>query len=223
MTGHPLRHVAIIADTIPPASGEPDDVVLATLRKAAEIARAAFGTIPALQAFSFLAPGLDPHCASGGAAVSVPESWIEGGREIRAAAADVDAAVRLCGRVSELPDALRSSAATTNSPRASRTLLWYLRYGGRDEIARAAGRFLSANPGTRLGDDELEAWLDTAGVPDPDLIILAGGRLEARDALVWQGSYAEIWHTPVPWVRFTAVDLSRALGDFSERQRRFGR
>ncbi len=69
----------------------------------------------------------------------------------------------------------------------------------------------------------IDAWLDTAGVPEPDLVILAGGPLEAKDALLWQGSYAEIWHTALPWPEFTPGDLRAAVGDFAERQRRFGR
>ena len=48
---------------------------------------------------------------------------------------------------------------------AGRTLLWFVRYSGRDEIVRAASRFLRAHPGVPLADGELDAWLDTAGVP----------------------------------------------------------
>jgi undecaprenyl diphosphate synthase len=124
---------------------------------------------------------------------------------------------------SAIDDLPRTAAATDTPHQPGKTLLWFLRYGGRDEIARAAGRFLAANPGARLGDDDLGAWLDTAGVPDPDLVILAGGPLEARDALLWQGSYAEIWHTALPWPEFTPGDLRAAVGDFAARQRRFGR
>ena len=59
-------------------------------------------------------------------------------------------------------------------------------------------------------------------MPDPDLIVLAGGPLEAPDALVWQGSYAELWHTATPWAAFTVEDLRGAVADYHTRQRRFG-
>jgi len=227
MPGHPLRHLAIIADAAAAAASAsaaaPEDLVLAALNKAAEISHAAFGTIPALQAFSFHAPGLERHLDAGAAAGPVLQAWIAGARALRGAAAELGAALRLCGRVDELPDALRRAVAPEAAPHHGKSLLWFLRYGGRDEIARAAARFFRERPGAMLGDDELDAWLDTAGVPDPDLVILAGGPLEAKDALLWQASYAEIWHTPHPWSRFGFGDLRDAVAGYHERQRRFGR
>jgi undecaprenyl diphosphate synthase len=223
MPGHPLRHLAIIADAAAASAAAPEDLVLAALNKAAEISHAAFGTIPALQAFSFHAPGLERHLDTGAAAGPVLQAWIEGARALRGAAAELHAALRLCGRVDELPDALRRAVVPEAAPHHGKSLLWFLRYGGRDEIARAAARFFRERPGAMLDDDELDAWLDTAGVPDPDLLLYVGGELEPRDALLWQGSYAEISHTRAAISSFTAADLQRAVLDYFDRQRRFGR
>ena len=91
---------------------------------------------------------------------------------------------------------------------------------------RSSGRpdaFSRRTPARALADGELDAWLDTAGIPDPDLLLYVGGSLEPRDALLWQGSYAEISHTPEPMTAFTAAGLRRAVVDYFERQRRFGR
>ena len=176
--------------------------------------------MPGLRAFSLLAPGLDRLLARAAAAAAAARGCADGARALAAAAADLGAALRLCGRTDELPAAARAGRP---APRAARTLLWFQRYGGRDEIVRAGGAILRAHPGATLGDGDLDAWLDTAGVPDPDLLLSSAGRLEPRDVLVWQGSYAEMWHTPAPLTGFSAADLRRAVADYSARQRRFGR
>ena len=219
MNEHDLRHLAVVTGTAP---GQPEDIgraVLASCDKAAVMAREAFALVPGLRAFSWLDPGLDGLLAM----VSAPaaaRACAAGARTLAAVAADLGISLRLCGRADELP-----AAALVQSARAddARTLLWFQRYSGRDEIVRAAGRFLTAHPGRTLADDELDAWLDTAGIPDPDLLLYVGGPLEPRDVLLWQGSYAEISHTTEPITAFTAAGLRRAVSDYFERQRRFGR
>jgi undecaprenyl pyrophosphate synthase len=216
-----LGHVAVVAADLPAHRGEPGAAVADALARAAATARAAFAAVPALRAFSFCSPAID-RLAGGAPDAAAGRARVDGGRALLAAAVELGAELRLCGRVDGLPAALRGCARPA-PPGAERALLWFLDYGGRDEIVRAAGRFLRAHPDRDLADDELDAWLDTAGVPDPDLLIHVGGPLEPHDALLWQGSYAEIWHTPAPWAEFTADDLHRALADYAERQRRFGR
>jgi undecaprenyl diphosphate synthase len=186
------------------------------------MAAEAFAAAPGLRGFSFFAPDLDRLLDEPGSAAEARRGCVEGTAALEAAAARLDASLRTCGRVDGLPPEVVRHAAHAHPPPAGRTLLLFLRYGGRDEIARAASRLLAARPGSALGDDDLDAWLDTAGVPDPDLVILAGGAFEAPDALVWQGSYAELWHTATPWAAFTAEELRKALLDFRTRQRRFG-
>ncbi|MHB8835866.1 MAG: undecaprenyl diphosphate synthase family protein [Candidatus Methylomirabilia bacterium] len=219
MSGHDLRHLAVIVGTAPDQTEDAAAAVHASCRKAAEIARESFALVPGLRAFSWLDPGLDTLLAHLPAPVAAG-ACTAGARALALAAAELGLALRLCGRTDNLPRAVRDQPARAED---GRTLLWFQRYSGRDEIVRAAGRFLAAHPGRTLADDELDAWLDTAGIPDPDLLLSIGGSLEPRDALLWQGSYAEICHAPGPMSAFSAADLRRAAADYFERQRRFGR
>jgi len=219
MSEHDLRHLAVIIGATPEQSEDFGRAVLASCAKAAEIAREAFALVTGLRAFSWLDPGLDNLLSRAAAPVAM-RACADGARTLALVAADLGASLRLCGRMDDLPvEAVGQSLPSTDA----RTLLWFQRYSSRDEIARAAGRFLAAHPGTTLADDGLDAWLDTAGIPDPDLLLYVGGALEPRDVLLWQGSYAEISHTPEPMTAFSADDLRRAVSDYFDRQRRFGR
>jgi hypothetical protein len=218
MDGHDLRHLAFIDGSAPEFQEDIRRSVGASCERAALAAREAFALVPGLRAFSWLSPVLDRLLARAAAPV-VARACADGAHALAGAAAELDASLRLCGRTDDLPgSALRQPARPVE-----RTLLWFRRYGGRDEIVRAAGRFFAAHPGETLADGELDAWLDTAGVPDPDLLLYAGGPPGPQDVLLWQGSYAEIWHTPEPGPGFPAGDLRRAVADYYERQRRFGR
>jgi hypothetical protein len=219
MSEHDLRHLAVITGTVPE---HPEDIrraVLASCDNAAETAREAFALVPGLRAFSWLDPGID-SLLSRATAAAAARICVEGARALATVTADLGISLRLCGRVDDLAGAALGHAAGAAD---DRTLLWFQRYSGRDEIVRAAGRFFAAHPGLRLADDELDGWLDTAGIPDPDLLLYVGGPLEPRDVLLWQGSYAEISYTPKPMSAFSAADLSHAIADYYDRQRRFGR
>ena len=221
MQGSHLRHLAVIAGGPLDISDAAADAVRAACRKAAAMAIEAFTAVPALRAFSFFAPGIDRLLADPASAAAGVGGCVEAAPLLEEAAARCGASLRICGRGDGLPEALGRHAVRP-AVDAERTLLWFLRYGGRDEIARAATLYFRNRAGATLGDDELDAWLDTAGVLDPDLVVLSGGPFEAPDALVWQASYAELWHTETPWSSFTAEDLRRAVADYHTRQRRFG-
>ncbi len=97
-------------------------------------------------------------------------------------------------------------------------------YGGRAEIVRAVRRMVE--DGVRpeeVTEERLAAYLDTAGLPDPDLIIRTAGELRLSNFLLWQAAYAEYWSTPVYWPDFGKEHLAQALEDFRLRKRRFGR
>jgi undecaprenyl diphosphate synthase len=96
-------------------------------------------------------------------------------------------------------------------------------YGGRDEIVRAVRRAL-ADPkkAAELDEETFGDFLDTAGMPDPDLIIRPSGELRLSNFLLWQSAYAEIFVTPVYWPDFDEKELERALQHFEQRDRRFG-
>lgn len=217
MGKHELRHLAVIAGTAP-RGADAAGAILASCAKAADIARAAFAAVPGLRAFSWAAPAVDRLLAHA-AAPAAARAKTKAERALAETAAALGAALRICGRDASPAGEL----ALTPGAEDARTLLWFRSYGGRDEIVRAAGRFFAARPGRRLEDGELDAWLDTAGVPDPDLLLFAGGPLEPHDTLLWQGSYAEIWHTTADWTAFTEADLKGALEDYHARHRRFGR
>ncbi len=102
-----------------------------------------------------------------------------------------------------------------------------INYGGRDEIARAA-RQLAADvaAGTVAPDAVTEAALaarlDTADLPDPDLVIRTSGETRTSNFLPWQAAYAEYEFTPTLWPDFGAEELKAILARFGNRERRFG-
>lgn len=99
-----------------------------------------------------------------------------------------------------------------------------LNYGGRDEIVRAFNRYLAQNPSAKeIDEKEFAQYLDTAGMPDPDLIIRPGGQFRLSGFLPWQSVYAELYFTDVLMPDFGIERFDEALEDFQSRQRRFGR
>ena len=96
-----------------------------------------------------------------------------------------------------------------------------LNYGGRDEIVRAVNR-LSEEGKLPCDEATLSAALDTAGRPDPDLVIRTGGDFRTSNFLLWESAYAEYFFTDTLWPDFTARELDRILSDFARRHRRFG-
>lgn len=98
-----------------------------------------------------------------------------------------------------------------------------LNYGGRDEIVRAVKRFVQAGkPAEELTEEMFADYLDTAGIPDPELLIRTGGESRLSNYLLWQAAYSEIYVTDVFWPDFGAEELDRAIGYYQTRNRRFG-
>jgi undecaprenyl diphosphate synthase len=97
-------------------------------------------------------------------------------------------------------------------------------YGGRDEIVCAIQQMLENGVAPDEVTDELVSkYLFTVGVPDPDLIIRTSGELRGSNFLIWQGAYSEWYFTPTFWPDFDKEELARALEEYQQRQRRFGR
>ncbi len=97
-------------------------------------------------------------------------------------------------------------------------------YGGRDEIVHAVQRIIAEGvPAESVDEDLLSRHLYTSGTPDPDLIIRTSGELRISNFLIWQAAYAEWYITPAYWPDFDKEELRRALWEFSQRDRRFGR
>ena len=102
-----------------------------------------------------------------------------------------------------------------------------LNYGGRDEIVRAARAFAAdVAAGKRRPEDLSEAdfalYLDSAGVPDPELVIRPSGELRTSNFLPWQSAYSELVFMDVLWPDFSGADLDAAIAEFHQRNRRFG-
>jgi undecaprenyl diphosphate synthase len=102
-----------------------------------------------------------------------------------------------------------------------------LNYGGRDEIVRAARAFAAdVAAGRRTADSltesEFENYLDSAGVPDPELVIRPSGELRTSNFLPWQSAYSEFVFMNVLWPDFGPEDLDRAIEEYHRRNRRFG-
>ncbi len=102
-----------------------------------------------------------------------------------------------------------------------------INYGGRDEIARAAQRIALDVAEGRLDPDKVDhdavtRRLDTADLPDPDLVIRTSGETRISNYLLWQSAYAEYEFTDTLWPDFTPAELGAILDRFARRERRFG-
>jgi undecaprenyl diphosphate synthase len=96
-------------------------------------------------------------------------------------------------------------------------------YGGRREIVRAAQRALASGlQPEELTEDVIDQYLDTAGLPDLDLVIRTGGEFRLSNFLLWQAAYAEYYSTPICWPDFGREELYQAFAEFGRRVRRFG-
>ena len=73
-----------------------------------------------------------------------------------------------------------------------------------------------------ITEQTLAERLDTAGMPDPDLLVRTAGEMRIRNFLLWQISYAELWVTQLCWPEFQLETLHAAIRDFASRNRRFG-
>jgi len=95
-----------------------------------------------------------------------------------------------------------------------------LNYGGRDEILRAAKAWSQA--GGEMTPEAFSRFLDTGGMPDPDLVIRPSGECRISNFLLWQSAYAEFYFTDVLWPDFSTGELDCAIESFRKRDRRYG-
>lgn len=96
-----------------------------------------------------------------------------------------------------------------------------LSYGGRDEVVRAARRLAGRNP-SEITEESLSAALDTATLPEPDLLIRTGGEQRLSNFLLWQLAYTELYFTQTLWPDFGSEQFTQALTEFAQRERRYG-
>jgi undecaprenyl diphosphate synthase len=133
--------------------------------------------------------------------------------------------IRTIGDIARLPMPAQQSLSWAQAETASQTrmiLNLALNYGARDEILRAVNRWWQENPGDVLTEAQLSAYLDTADLPDPDLLIRSSGEFRISNFLLWQLAYAEIYISDTLWPDFDAAELRRAIRAYQARHRRFG-
>jgi undecaprenyl diphosphate synthase len=100
-------------------------------------------------------------------------------------------------------------------------------YGGRDEIARAARRVAEdvasgSLAASEVTEERFGSYLDTANLPDPDLLIRTSGELRLSNFLLWQLAYAEFVFVDAYWPDFSQEQLEAAIAEYQRRSRRFG-
>ena len=102
-----------------------------------------------------------------------------------------------------------------------------LNYGGRDELVRAVKKIAKKVQEGTVNPEEIDekmvtAELDTAGLPEPDLMIRTSYELRISNFLLWQLAYSEFYFTEVPWPDFDEKELRKAVEEYQRRDRRFG-
>lgn len=138
--------------------------------------------------------------------------------------------VRIIGARDDLAADIRgllNEAESLTAANSGLTLLIAFNYGARDELTRAM-RKLARNVAAGIVSpdgitaDMISEHLDTASVPDPDLIIRTSGEMRLSNFLLWQAAYSEFLFAPEYWPDFTSAHLLAAIDDYRKRVRRFG-
>ncbi len=145
-------------------------------------------------------------------------------------ARDNNMRVRVIGDPSAFDPVLRKNLDELVESSKNNTGLQFqlaLNYGSRDEITRAVRKIAAdVREGQILPEQITEQTiadhLDTAGIPDPDLLIRTSGELRLSNYLMWQLAYTEFYFTEIPWPAFTKKDLLEAIEKFNSRDRRYG-
>ncbi|MBQ5430323.1 MAG: isoprenyl transferase [Lachnospiraceae bacterium] len=123
-------------------------------------------------------------------------------------------------------EAFRLEEETKNN--TGMTILICINYGSRDEMLRAMKKMMAdlqreGKDASTINEELFSSYLDTAGIPDPDLMIRTSGEQRLSNYLMWQMAYAEFYFTPVPWPEFTEEDLAEAVMAYRTRNRRYGK
>jgi len=135
--------------------------------------------------------------------------------------------VRIIGQKGRLPKSLRKVAARIEKLTKKNKNLHLnlaISYGGKWDILQAVQKIVrKKTPAKKITEDLISKNLSTAGLPEPDLIIRAGGEKRLSNFLLWQAAYSELYFSKKYWPAFTEKDLDQVLADYASRQRRFGK
>ncbi len=142
-----------------------------------------------------------------------------------------DIRFNIIGQLDRLPPMIKdkvSSALERTANNKTMVLTVALSYGGRQEIVSAAIKMSRSIRSGALQEKEIddkvfESFLDTSGIPDPDLLIRTGGEIRISNFLLWQAAYSELYFTDLLWPDFDEDAFWTAIEAFRSRQRRFGK
>lgn len=138
--------------------------------------------------------------------------------------------VQTIGDISQLPEICQKEldrAYDITKDNSGLKLNLALNYGGRDEIVRAINKMFSDFKAEKfkmenIDDMLISSYLDTSGMPDPDLLIRPSGEYRISNFLLWQIAYSEMWFANIYWPDFKPYHLYKAILEYQERDRRFG-
>lgn len=138
--------------------------------------------------------------------------------------------VRVLGETEGLSEDIKNSIIELEKTSAGNTGLRFqvaLNYGGRDEILRAAKRMSQDYKDgkinlTEVNTDIFSGYLDTRGIPDPDLMIRTSGEMRISNFLLWQLAYTEFYFTDTLWPDFNKNELRKAIEYYGSRKRNYG-
>lgn len=138
--------------------------------------------------------------------------------------------VRIIGDKSKLDADIQESIAKLEEASKDQDGLNFqiaINYGSRDEMLRGMRKMLKEYqenpfPVEELDEEKFQSYLDTADIPDPDLLIRTSGEQRISNYLLWQLAYTELYFTDVPWPDFTKKELVKAIEDYNSRDRRYG-
>lgn len=138
--------------------------------------------------------------------------------------------IRVIGDKSRLDEDLQKSIAGLEESTKNNTGIGFqiaINYGARDEMRRAVEKLSERVKNgelepSQITEQAISDALDTAGIPDPDLLIRTCGEERLSNFLMWQLSYAELYFTDAAWPDFTKEELEKAVDAYNHRERRFG-
>ena len=141
-----------------------------------------------------------------------------------------DMVVRVIGDKTGLDDDIREKIDELEKASANNGRLNFqiaINYGSRDEIVRSVRKVMEDVKAGKIDTDQMDeamfdSYLDTAGIPSPDLLIRTSGEQRLSNFLMWQLAYTEFYFTDVPWPAFTKEELEKAIEKYNSRDRRFG-
>lgn len=144
---------------------------------------------------------------------------------------DSNAIIKLVGDIDRLPKKLQDSIIKIEEKTKNNTGLTLnlcINYGGREEIVNATKVIASkVSSGelklTDINEGMFSTYLRTGNTPDPDLFIRAGGEKRLSGFLLWQSSYSELYFSDVLWPDFNELELDKAINEFNNRKRNFGK